>query len=140
MSPRGAPDPRAALYAVPRALLGSGAAILGVAAVVHVNRPLAGGSGELEVISWMAVAWAALAPLVATAVRRKGLVAPAPGPAEAPDALAARLQLTIVFFGVLESAVVFAAAALIVSPVPWPLAAACVPLAVMLLNLPPRAA
>ena len=135
MSPRRAPDPRAALYLVPRALLGSSVAVLAVAAVVHASgRPA--GSGEIEVISWMAVAWAALAPLVATAVRRKRLAPSAP----AADELTARLQTTIVFFGVLESAVVFAAAALMVSPVPWPLAAACLPLAVMLLNLPPREA
>ena len=137
MSPRRAPDPRAALFLAPRALLGSGVAVLAVAAVVRANgRPA--GSGELEVISWMAVAWAALAPLVAAAVRRKGQ---APSARDgAADELTARLQITIVFFGVLESAVVFAAAALIVSPVPWPLAAACIPLAVMVLNLPPRAA
>lgn len=137
MSPRRAPDPRAALFLVPRALLGSSVAVLAVAAVVHANgRPP--GSGELEVISWMAIAWAALAPLVAAAVRRKGLGPSAP--AGATDELTARLQITIVFYGVLESAVVFAAAALFVSPVPWPLAAACIPLAVMVLNLPPRAA
>jgi hypothetical protein len=137
VSPRRAPDPRAALFLVPRALLGSSVAVLAVAAVVHASaRPA--GSGELEVISWMAIAWAALAPLVATAVRRKGLARSSP--AGAADALTVRLQVTIVFFGVLESAVVFAAAALIVSPVPWPLAAACIPLAVMVLNLPPRAA
>jgi hypothetical protein len=139
VSPRGAPDPRAALVAVPRALLGSSIALLAVAVVVHVNgRPA--GSDELDVISWMAVAWAVLAPLVATAVRRKRFVAPSADASADPDQLAARLQKTIVFFGVLQSAVVFAAAALIVSPVPWPLAAACVPLAVMMLNLPPRAA
>jgi hypothetical protein len=137
VSPRRAPDPRAALFLVPRALLGSSVAVLAVAAVVHANgRPP--GSGELEVISWMAIAWAALAPLVAAAVRRKGLGPSAP--ASATDELTARLQITIVFYGVLESAVVFAAAALFVSPVPWPLAAACIPLAVMVLNLPPRAA
>ena len=136
MSPRRAPDPRAALFTVPRALFGTSVAVIAVAAVVHAGgRPA--GSGDLEVISWMAVAWAALAPLVATAVRRKGLAPTLPGAAAEP---AARLQITIVFFGVLESAVVFAAAALIVSPVPWPLAAACIPLAVMVLNLPPREA
>ena len=130
------PDPRAALYLVPRALLGSSLAILAVAALVHLNgRP--SGSGELEVISWMAVAWAAVAPVVAAAVRRKPFAAPAPPPG---DELTLRLQKTIVFFGVLESAVVFAAAALVVSPLPWPLAAACIPLAAMLLSLPPRAA
>ena len=52
--------------------------------------------------------------------------------------LVARLQKTIVFFGVLESAVVFAAVALIVSPPAWPLLAALFPLAVMALNLPSR--
>jgi hypothetical protein len=122
---------------VPRALLASSAAILGVAALLNSQGKT--GSGP-EVVSWMAVAWAALAPLLATVVRGQGLVAPSPGQAEAPEALAARLQKTIVFFGVLESAVVFAAVALIVSPSTWPVAAAVFPLAVMALNLPSRRA
>jgi len=134
----GPPDPKAALVRVPRALLGSSAAILVVAAIVNARaRP---GSAELEVVSWMALAWAALAPVVAIVVRRQGLVAPPPGAGETEADLATRLQKTIVFFGVLESAVVFAAAALIVSAPAWPFAAAILPLGVMAFNLPPRAA
>jgi hypothetical protein len=137
MSRRGTPDPQAALVRVPRALLGSSAAILVVAAVVNSRgRP---GAGELEVVSWMAVAWAALAPVVATVVRGQGLLAPPPSAGESEADLRARLQKTIVFFGVLESAVVFAAAALIVSAPAWPFAAALLPLAVMAFNLPSRA-
>jgi hypothetical protein len=122
---------------VPRALLGSSAAILVVAAVLNSQGQT--GSGP-EVVSWMAVGWAALSPILATLVRGLGLVAPPPSPGEAPADVVARLQKTIVFFGVLESAVVFAAVALIVSPPSWPLAAALLPLAVMALNLPPRPA
>ena len=132
----GRPDPRAALVSVPRALFGSSVVILAVAAVVHSRGPL--GSGELEVVSWMAVAWAGVAPILATLVRGQGLVAPPPGPGETNAALVVRLQKTIVFFGVLESAVVLAAAALVVSAPFWPLAAALLPLGVMALNLPPR--
>jgi hypothetical protein len=132
------PDPQAALVRVPRALLGSSAAILVVAAIVNSRgRP---GSGELEVTSSMAVAWAALAPVVATIVRKQGLVAPPPAPGETDPEILARLQKTIVFFGVLESAVVLAAAALIVSAPPWPFAAALFPLGVMAFNLPSRPA
>jgi len=47
---------------------------------------------------------------------------------------------TIVFFGLLESAVIFCAVALIASPATWPLLAALFPLAVMALNLPSRPA
>ena len=86
----------------------------------------------------MAVAWAAAAPLLATLVRGEGLVAGPPTQGATPADLVTRLQKTIVFFGVLESAVVFAAVALIVSPPAWPLLAAVFPLAVMALNLPSR--
>ena len=138
MSRSGAPDPQAALVRVPRALLGSSVVVLAVAAFVNHSAARAG-SPDLEVVSWMAVAWCALAPVVATVVRGQGLVAPPPSQGEAPSELVARLQKTIVFFGVLDSGVVFAAAALILSPLLWPLAAALLPLAVMVLNLPSRA-
>jgi hypothetical protein len=129
------PDPKAALVTVPRALLGSSAVILAVAAVLHSQGQ--SGSGP-DVVSWMAVGAAALAPLLATLVRGQGLVAPPPSQAESSADVVARLQKTIVFFGVLESAVIFAAVALIVSPPAWPLLAALFPLAVMALNLPSR--
>jgi hypothetical protein len=135
MSRGGPPDPQAALVMVPRALLGSSAAILVVAAMA--NSQGRAGSGP-EIVSWMAVGWAAVAPLLATLVRGQGLVAPQPSQAEAAADVAARLQKTIVFFGVLECAVIFAAVALIASPPAWPLAAALFPLAVMALNLPSR--
>jgi hypothetical protein len=133
----GPPDPQSALVMVPRALLGTSAAILVVAAVL--NSQGQSGSGP-EVVSWMAVGWAALSPILATLVRGQGLVAPPPSQGEAAVDVTARLQKTIVFFGVLESAVIFAAVALIVSPPSWPLAAALVPLTVMALNLPSRQA
>jgi hypothetical protein len=129
------PDPRAALVLVPRALLGSSLAVLAVAAFVRWQGLVAGGA---EIVSWMSVAFAVLAPLLATAVRGQGLVAPPPDPRETSAELQARLQKTIVFFGVLESAVVFAAVALMVGPQPWPLAAALLPLLVMAMNLPSR--
>ncbi len=135
MTRSASPDPQASLVMVPRALFGSSAVILVIAAVL--NRQGTAGAGP-EVVSWMAVGWAALAPLVATLVRGQGLVAPPPDPGEPPAALAARLQKTIVFFGVLESAVILAAVALLVSRPAWPLAAGLFPLAVMALNLPSR--
>ena len=138
MSRSGAPDPRAALVRVPRALLGTSVVVLAVAAVVNHGAARAG-TPDLEAVSWIAVAWSALAPIVATVVRGQGLVAPPPSQDETPSQVVVRLQKTIVFFGVLDSGVVFAAAALIVSPLLWPLAAALFPLAVMALNLPSRA-
>lgn len=137
MSRGAARDPQSALVMVPRALLGSSAAILVVAAVL--NSQGQSGSGP-DVVSWMAVGWAALSPILATLVRGQGLVAPLPSPGEAPEDVVARLQKTIVFFGVLESAAIFAAVAVMVSPSSWPLAAALLPLAVMALNLPSRPA
>ena len=131
------PDPRASLVLVPRALLGSSAAILAVSAFVNRQGLLASGS---EIVSWMAVGFAALAPVLATAVRGQGLVAPPPTSSETQAELATRLQKTIVFFGVLESAVAFCAVAIMVSAPVWPLVAALLPLLVMVLNLPPRQA
>ena len=75
----------------------------------------------------MAVGFAALAPVLATAVRGQGLVAPPPASSETGEELAARLQKTIVFFGVLESAVVFCAVAIMVSPPVWPLDSEALP-------------
>jgi hypothetical protein len=135
VSKGGPPNPQSALIMVPRALFGTSATILVVAAVLNSRGH--SGSGT-EIVSWMAVAWAAAAPLLASLMRGQGLVAAPQGQGETPAELAARLQKTIVFFGVLESAVIFAAVALIVSPPSWPLAAALVPLAVMALNLPSR--
>jgi hypothetical protein len=86
------------------------------------------------------VGWAALAPVVATIVRGQGLVPAPPSQPESDAELTRRLQKTIVFFGVLESAVAFAAAALIAAPPNWPLFAALFPIAVMALNLPSRPA
>jgi hypothetical protein len=137
MSRRASPDPLSALATVPRALLGSSAVILVVAAVLNWQGQAGAGP---EVVSWMAVGWAAFAPLVATLVRGQGLVPPAADPGESAAALAARLQKTVVFFGVLESAVILAAVALLVSRPAWPLAAGLFPLAVMALNLPSRRA
>jgi hypothetical protein len=132
-----APDPRAALVLVPRALLASSVAILAIAAYVNAEvRPF--GSSDLTVISWMAVGWAALAPVVATIVRGQGLVPAPPSQPESDAELTIRLQKTIVFFGVLESGVAFAAAALMAAPPKWPLVAALFPLAAMALNLPKR--
>jgi hypothetical protein len=136
MSRSAPPDPRATLTLVPRALLGSSAAVLAIAGFVN-QQGLLGSSGP-EIVSWMAVGFATLAPVLATAVRGQGLVAPPPASSETREELAARLQKTIVFFGVLESAVVFCAVAIMVSPPVWPLVAALLPLVVMVLNLPPR--
>jgi hypothetical protein len=137
MSRGGPRDPQSALVLVPRALLGSSVVILVVAALVNAQGRH--GSGP-EDVSWMAVALAVAAPLVATLVRGSGLVAPAPGRDASAAELVARLQKTIVFFGLLESAVIFCAVALIASPSSWPLPAALLPLAVMALNLPSRPA
>lgn len=131
------PDPGAALRAVPRALLGTSLALLVLGAVFHQAGAAVRGP---EAVSWIAVAWALLAPVVAVALRGEGLAPPPPSTGEEGGGdVAARLRRTLIFFAILESGVVLAAVALIVSPPVWPLAAALVPLAVMILNLPPRA-
>jgi len=130
------PDPQKAAAVVPRALLGTSVAVLAVGAVLNSQGQTAGGPA---VLSWLAVAWALASPLAAVAVRGQGLVAPPPEAGLAPGEAAGRARRTVVFFAVLESAAVLAGMAAIVSPPPWPLAAGLVPVAVMALNLPPRA-
>jgi hypothetical protein len=120
---------------VPRALLGTSVAVLVVGAFLNSQGQAAGGP---EALSWMAVAWALVAPVVAVAARGQGLVAPPPEANPAPSEAAARSRRTVFFFAVLESAAVLAGIAAIVSPPAWPLAAGLVPVAVMAMNLPPR--
>lgn len=129
------PDPGASLSLVPRALLSSSVAILAVAAILNSQGRTAGGP---EALSWLAVGWALLAPLVAVAARGRGLVEPAGHGAPRPEEAGPRLRRTIVFFALLESAALLAGVAAMVSPPGWPLAAALVPVGVMVLNLPPR--
>jgi hypothetical protein len=121
---------------VARALVGSSVAVLAMGSILNRQGQTAGGP---EALSWVAVGWALLAPVVAVAVRGHGLVAPGDD-VRAPEEAAARARSTLVFFAVLESAAVLAGIAAIVSRPWWPLAAGAVPLAVMLLNLPPRRA
>ena len=136
MSPSAARGPEAAATIVPRALLGSSAAVLVLGALLNTQGQTAGGP---VVVSWVAVAWALVAPLVAVAVRGQGLVAPPPPSRVSPEDVAAQARRSIVFFALLESGAVLAGVAAMVSPPWWPLAAGLVPVAVMALNLPPRA-
>jgi len=76
--------------------------------------------------------------LVAVAVRGQGLVRRPPEAGAGPDEAAARARRAVVFFSVLESAAVLTGIAAIVSRPAWPLAVGLVPVAVMVLNLPPR--
>ena len=108
---------------VARALVGSSVAVLVMGLILNSQGQTAGGP---EALSWVAVAWALLAPLVAVALRGRGLVEPGDD------------RASLVFFALLESAAVLGGIAAIVSRPWWPLAAALFPLAVMLLNLPPR--
>jgi hypothetical protein len=111
-------------------------AILVLGALLNTQGQTAGGP---VVVSWVAVAWALVAPLVAVAVRGLGLVAPPPPSRVSPEDAAAQARRSIVFFAVLESGAVLAGVAAMVSPPWWPLAAGLVPVGVMALNLPPRA-
>ena len=135
MSPSAARGPEAAATIVPRALLGSSAAVLVLGALLNTQGQTAGGP---VVLSWVAVAWALVAPLVAVVVRGQGLVAPPLPSRVSPEDVAAQARRSIVFFALLESGAVLAGVAAMVSPPWWPLAAGLVPVAVMALNLPPR--
>jgi len=131
------PDPEAVLHLVPRALLGTSLALLVLGAVL--NGAGQGANGP-EIVSWVATGWTLVSPLLAVAMRGQGLVSAPPSLAgTSAEQVAARLRIALVFFAVLESGVVVAAVALIVSRPQWPLAAALFPLAVMILNLPRRA-
>jgi len=131
------PDPAAALAVVPRALVGSSLALLVLGAVLNGTGRAADGP---EAVSWVATAWAIAAPLVAVFLRGQGLAPPPPGTGGPDEPVSARLRRTLVFFAVLESGVVLAAVALLVSRPQWPLLAAMLPLATMILNLPRGAA
>jgi len=137
MSQRVPDDPTEALGVVPRALLGTSLALLVVAAVFNATGRSA---GVPAIVSIAAAAWAVVATVVAVATRGQGLVAPPPSPSESRQETGARLRRTLVFFAILESGVILPAVALILCRPPWPLAAAAVPLAAMVLNLPRRAA
>jgi hypothetical protein len=119
---------------VARALVGSSVAVLVMGLILNSQGQTAGGP---KALSWVAVGWALLAPVVAVAVRGRGLVEPG-DVMRTPEEQAAWARRSLLFFAVLESAAVLAGIAAIVSRPWWPLAAAAVPLAVMVLNLPPR--
>ena len=133
MSPSATRGPGTAAAIVPRALLGSSVAVLVLGALLNTQGQTAGGP---VVVSWVAVAWALAAPLVAVAVRGQGLVAPPPPSRLSPEDAAAQARRSIVFFAVLESGAMLAGVAAMVSPPGWPLAAGLVPVALMALNLP----
>jgi hypothetical protein len=128
-------DRTAALAAVPRLLLGSSLALLVLGAVINATGRGAGGP---DFLAGLATVWALVCPVLAVPLRGQGLVAPAPAGSASPEPVEVRLRRTLVFFALLESGVVLAAVALIVSPPQWPLVASLLPLAVMFLNLPRR--
>lgn len=108
-------------------LFSTSALLLGVAWFV---RPHLEPQGP-RLLSLVACGWALLSPLAAVLVRGEGLIAP-----PRPAAEGASPGRRIAFFAVLESAVVLCAAALLVGRLEWPLLAAALPLALMLVNVP----
>lgn len=124
------PDPRKALRLVTVVMVASSGFFLGLAYLLHRQM---GPTGP-PLVAWIAVGVAVVSPALAATLRGEGLVgsgSPAARPGE-PDRRLPRL----IFFAVLEGAVFLCAAALLVAPSPWPLAAGLLPLVVMLLNLP----
>ena len=119
---------------VARALVGSSVAVLVMGLILNSQGQTAGGP---EALSWVGVGWALVAPLVAVAIRGQGLVA-RPDEPGTPEEASVQARQSLLFFAVLESAAVLGGIAAIVSRPWWPLAAALFPLAIMLLNLPPR--
>jgi hypothetical protein len=100
---------------------------LAVAVFLRLQTP-AGAS--LAVVSYAAIAWAVVSPAVASIVSEQVGRRPPEG-TFVPDRAA-----LIVMYGILESAVIFCAVALIVGAHWWPLAAAVVPLGVMAAKFP----
>lgn len=100
---------------------------LAVAVFLRLQTPV---GASLAVVSYMAVAWAVASPAVASMVSQQVGRRPAEG-TFVPDRAA-----LIVTYGLLESAVIFCAVALIVGAYWWPLAAAVVPLGVMAAQFP----
>jgi hypothetical protein len=83
------------------------------------------GGAALAVVAYVAIGWALVSPAVASMVAEQVSKQPAHG-TFVPDRAA-----FIATYGILESAVIFCAMALIVGALWWPLAAALVPLGVM---------
>ena len=138
MSTTPPPNPVTAIPILARSMLGTSVVVLAIGAFLHARQAFGGGP---EALSWVAAGWAVAATVLAVVVRDQGLVAPTAGhPPPSPADAARRDRKTLLFFAILESGVVLAAVALIVSR-PWsPFAAALLPLATMVLNLPSREA
>ena len=129
------PDLDRTLPALARSLLGSSALVLALGAFLNQQGET---TSAPDLVSWIACTYVPAAVLGAVLFRGQGLVA-LPPDADAPAReRAAFLTKTLVFFAILESAVLLCALALIVSRPLAPFAAALVPFAVMALNLPPR--
>src|SRR3990172_8611920 len=138
MSTTPPPNPVTAIPILARSMLGTSVVVLAIGAFLHARQAFGGGP---EALSWVAAGWGVPPPVLGVGVRGRGLVAPPAGPPPPSPADAARRdRKTLLFFAILESEVVLAAVALIVSR-PWsPFAAALLPLATMVLNLPSREA
>lgn len=101
---------------------------LGVAALMRLTfRPQ-----PLPIVSWFAVGFALLSPLIAASVDRAR-----PSPATVrPDAPSPAFSRRLVAFATLEAAGILCAAAVMVAASLVPAAAAAVPLGAMLLRFP----
>lgn len=128
-------DPAKALALVARSLVSGSFVVLAVGIFLNSRGRVADGP---EVLSWVAAAYAVLATLGAVWLRGQGLVAPSASEPRSAGEKAALSGKTLVFFAVLESAVVFCAVALMAARPAFPFAAGLLPFAVMLFNLPRR--
>ncbi len=107
-------------------LMGGIVVFLALASFVHFS----GRPEGPEIVSYAAIAWALVSPMLAGLVRDRVLAKP-PAPGVSPQRAA-----LIAFFAILEAPAFLCAAALIIARSWWPLAAAAVPVGAMALNFP----
>ncbi len=124
------PSPLRQLQIVALGLILGPIVFLGIALLLRATgTPL----GNVEVLSYVAIAYAIASPLIAGSVRASMTASNTPGPPPSPDK--ARTAL-IVPLAILEAAAFLCGIALLLTPTYWPLIAAAIPLGTMLLWFP----
>ena len=100
-------------------------------AIAMFMRTFGGMGGSLEILTWLACAFALISPVLGVVVGAQTARNPTSDPGTDP-----RKSAFLVMYGQMEASVLFCAVALMVGPSAWPLAAALVPLAVMAVQFP----
>jgi len=99
-------------------------------AIATALRTFGGMGGDLQIMSWLACLFALVAPVTGSLVGAQVARNPSAGGGDP------RKAAFIVMYGQMEASLLFCGVALLVGPNLWPLAAALVPLGVMISQFP----